>query len=105
MIPFATFRERAVAALECEPPLFDESEMCDDMCKDALVCWGSDGSGQRGSGGMAAGVPWDVRSWEPKPWFLKKYWFLVGDWDDEMWSSARWWHAMRNETLDVGRGE
>ena len=88
-----------------DPPLFDEEEMCDDMCQNALVCWGGQGSSGRGSGGMGAGVPWDSRSWEPQPWFLKKYWFLVGDWDDEMWTAARWWHAMRNEPLDAGRGE
>lgn len=83
--------------MQHDPPLFDEEELCDDFSKGALVCWGS----QQNSLGMEAGVPWDVRSWEPQVWFLRKYWFLVGDWDDEMWKSARWWHDMRGEILSV----
>ena len=89
-----------MAAISCDPPMLDEGEMCDDLCRNGLVCWGSyAGDGQQRD--MTVSVPWDARSWEPKPWFLKKYWFLVGGWDDEMWSAARWWHAMRNEKLTV----
>lgn len=75
--------------------MFDEDELCTDLVKGALICWGS----QQNSFGMEAGVPWDVRSWEPKVWFLRKYWYLVGDWDDEMWKSARLWHEVRGETI------
>ncbi|KAH8894608.1 hypothetical protein GQ53DRAFT_804822 [Thozetella sp. PMI_491] len=99
IIPFKTFRERCMAAISSTPPMIDEWEMCDDLFKEALICWGSRGSEERG--GMSAAVPWDARSWEPSLWFLKKYWFLVGGWDDEMWTAARWWHAMRDEELDV----
>lgn len=117
VIPFRIFRERAMAAISCDPPMFEEDELCQDFCEDALACWGSDsaagGVGSGGAGGsawpggcggrpdMAAGVPWDARSWEPRIWFLKKYWFLVGGWDDEMWRAARWWHAMRDEKISV----
>jgi len=68
-----------------------------DLLREAMVCWGSQGNPQ----GMDAALPWDVRSWEPRVWFLKKYWFLVGGWDDEMWSSARWWHSIRGEKIDA----
>ncbi|KAJ3545055.1 hypothetical protein NM208_g2703 [Fusarium decemcellulare] len=67
VIPFALFRERAVAALTADPPLFDEEEMCSDMNGEGLVCWGGVAGGNNDRiGGMAAEVPWDVRSWEPK---------------------------------------
>lgn len=97
VLPFPSFRQRALVALAQDPPLFDEDEMCFDLTiRNGLVVWGSRGNDDRG---MEAGRPWDMRSWEPQPWFLRKYWFLVGGWDDDMWKAARWWHAMRNERI------
>ncbi|ROV99965.1 hypothetical protein VMCG_06239 [Cytospora schulzeri] len=96
IIPFPSFRERALEALTCDPPLFDEDELCYDICnREGLVVWGSQGNDQ----GMDACRPWDMRSWEPKPWFLRKYHFLAGGWEDEMWRTARWWHTMRSERI------
>lgn len=96
VIPFPSFRDKALKALTCDPPLFDEDEMCMDMTSEGgLVVWGS----QDNSQGMEACRSWDMRCWEPKPWFLRKYWYLAGGWDDEMWRAARWWHALRNERL------
>lgn len=99
VIPFPSFRERALKAIAHDPPLLDEDELCCDICsREGLIVWGSQGNDR----GMEAGRPWDMRSWEPKPWFLRKYDFLVGGWDDEMWRAARWWHMMRNERISVG---
>ncbi|KAL2820312.1 hypothetical protein BJX63DRAFT_428146 [Aspergillus granulosus] len=110
VIPFPSFRHRMMAAVTADPPLIDEDEMCADMNAEAFICWGGMGRvhGTRTTGGsweaegygdMAAEVPWDMRSWEPQVWFLRKYWFLVGGWDDEMWRNARWWAALRGETI------
>lgn len=99
VIPFPSFRERALKAIAHDPPLFDEDELCCDICsREGLIVWGSQGNNQ----GMEACRPWDMRSWEPKPWFLRKYHFLAGGWDDEMWRAARWWHMMRNERIPAG---
>lgn len=99
VIPFPSFRERALKALAHDPPLFDEDELCIDICnREGLVVWGSQGNDQ----GMEACRPWDMRSWEPKTWFLRKYHFLTGGWEDEMWRSARWWHMMRGERIAGG---
>ncbi|CAN8099126.1 unnamed protein product [Discula destructiva] len=96
VLPFPSFREKALKALSRDPPLFDEDELCIDLTVNSgLVVWGSQGNNQ----GMDAGRSWDMRSWEPKPWFLRKYWFLCGGWEDEMWKAARWWHSMRNERI------
>ncbi|KAK7745285.1 hypothetical protein SLS53_002780 [Cytospora paraplurivora] len=96
VIPFPSFRERALKALARDPLLLDEEELCYDITnREGLVVWGSQGNDQ----GMDACRPWDMRSWEPKPWFLRKYHFLTGGWDDEMWKAARWWHSMRNERI------
>lgn len=96
LIPFASFRQRAVDALSADPPLIDWKQMCADIGAAGMICWGGAGGE---STSIAFEMPWDARSWEPKVWFLKKYWFLVGGWEDEMWSSARWWAAMRNEVI------
>ncbi|CAK7267245.1 hypothetical protein SEPCBS119000_002448 [Sporothrix epigloea] len=93
--------------------VLDEDELCYDMnVADGLVCWGSQvgnagaslsAQAKRGSDSardMRSCQPWDMRSWEPQVWFLKKYWFLVGGWDDEMWRNCRWWHSMRGDDLD-----
>lgn len=79
VMPFPLFRSKALQALMCDPPLFDEDELCVDITDNAgLVIWGSQGNDQ----GMEACRPWDMRSWEPKPWFLRKYWYLCGGWED-----------------------
>ncbi|CAH0045512.1 unnamed protein product [Clonostachys solani] len=97
IIPFREFRERAVAALACDPPLFCEEMMCKDMDAEGLVCWGGSPADQESTAnrGMEMEVPWDPRSWEPKEWFLQKYWFLVGGEDGEMRTSARLWAQRR----------
>ncbi|CAH0032510.1 unnamed protein product [Clonostachys rhizophaga] len=97
IIPFREFRERAVTALACDPPLFCEEMMCHDMDAEGLVCWGGSPADQEGTArrGMEMEVPWDPRSWEPKGWFLQKYWFLVGGEDGEMHTSARLWAHRR----------
>jgi hypothetical protein len=94
VLPFPKFRELTLMAASHDPPFINEEELCMDLMNDGLVCWGS----QTGGGGIDC-TPWDSRSWEPQPWFLAKYWFLVGGQDDEMWSSTKWWHRMRGEKI------
>lgn len=96
LLPFPSFRQRALQALAQDPPLFDEDELCVDIStNNGLVVWGALGNNK----GMEACRSWDMRSWEPQSWFLRKYWFLVGGWEDDMWKAARWWHAVRNERI------
>jgi hypothetical protein len=95
VLPWASFRQKALEAIRQEPPLLDEDELCRDICTGGLICWGA----QQNSMGMEAGVPWDMRSWEAAVWFMNKYSFLVGDWNGEMWRGVRWWHNVRGERL------
>lgn len=100
-LPFPTFRQRALAALSTDPPLLNEDDLCIDlMLKDGLVCWGS-----IGGDGMDRGSPWESRSWEAKGWFLRKWWWLVGGEDEEMWSVSRWWASQRGEKVSAGHRE
>ncbi|OCL13810.1 hypothetical protein AOQ84DRAFT_282391, partial [Glonium stellatum] len=97
ILPFPNFRDRVLAATSTDPPLIDEDELCLDFSNDGMVCWGS----TSGNLGMQAGVSWDMRSWEPAIWFLRKYWFLIDGQEDDMWKSARWWHMMRGERMRI----
>jgi hypothetical protein len=97
VIPFKEFRSRLLALVASNSPLLDEDELCDDMVAEGIVCWGSRDNDR----GMEAGMPWDARSWEPRVWFLRKWWFLCGGWDGEMWRMARFWHNVRGDDLDV----
>ncbi|KAH8901839.1 hypothetical protein BR93DRAFT_942002 [Coniochaeta sp. PMI_546] len=96
-LPFPSFRRRALAALSTEPPLLDEDDLCIDlMLNDGLVCWGS-----AGDNGSDYGTPWDSHSWEAKEWFLRKWWWLVGGQDGELYHSSRWWASQRGEKVSL----
>jgi hypothetical protein len=97
VIPFKTFRENLIRALENDTPIIDEGVLCHDILSGGFTCWGAG----RNPHGMGAGVPWDARSWEPSVWFLMKYRQLAGDWDGELWKSARWWHSARGERMQT----
>ncbi|KAJ4323452.1 hypothetical protein N0V84_004324 [Fusarium piperis] len=99
VIPFKSFRDNIIKALLHDPPLLDEDMLCADLLAGGFTCWGS----RRSPLGMNAGVPWDARSWEPSIWFLLKYRQLTGGWDDEMWKSARWWHSVRGERIQMAQ--
>ncbi|CAG7555497.1 unnamed protein product [Fusarium equiseti] len=99
VIPFKSFRENLIRALENEPSNIDEGILCHDILAGGFTCWGSG----RNPHGMGAGVPWDSRSWEPSVWFLMKYRQLAGDWDGELWTSARWWHNARGERIQTAK--
>ena len=93
-IIFPSFRSRAIS-LSAEGQL-DHWSLFTDLIHDGLVCWGS-----VRSDGMENGVAWSMRSWEARPWFLKKWWFLAGGEDDEVYNNSKWWWSMRGEDVDL----
>lgn len=99
-IPFPSFRERAIGMICTNPPMIDEKELFQDLLHDGLVCWASDPT--KASCFETSGAPWDLRSWEAQPWFLKKWWILVGGTQSEIYRQTVWWREMRGETtLDL----
>jgi len=93
-IPFPDFRERLVNMIAADPQL--EYDFCEDLEKDGLICWGSALDSQ--INGVGSGAPWDMRSWEAQPWFIKKWWLLVGGPEGDMYKQSRWWCEMRGES-------
>ncbi|OAX79572.1 hypothetical protein ACJ72_06109 [Emergomyces africanus] len=96
ILPFPTLRNNLIT---CQGE-FDEDEFFYDMLI-GLVCWGNGGIGKRdrqvSTGFASTGTPWDVRSWEAKVWFLKKYWALLGGEDGELVRQSGWWRSIRGD--------
>lgn len=98
ILPFPTLRKNVIIHQE----ELDEDELFSDIFT-GLVCWGGAGIGKRdlenNTGYASTGTPWDVRSWEAKAWFLKKYWALLGGEDGELVRQSEWWRSIRGEDM------
>ena len=102
VLPFPTLRKNLITHQE----RIDEDGFFHDVLT-GLVCWGGAGIGrkdrQNATGDASTGTPWDVRSWEAKVWFLKKYWNLLGGEDGELVRQSEWWRSMRgDDTVEIG---
>ncbi|KAL8650557.1 MAG: hypothetical protein Q9210_003749 [Variospora velana] len=105
ILPFPMLRKNLIMHQE----EIDEDGFFHDMLT-GLMCWGGAGIGRRNrqefTGYASTGTPWDVRSWEAKEWFLKKYWALVGGDDGELVRQSEWWRSMRGEDpLCIGNSQ
>ncbi|KAL2012426.1 hypothetical protein VTN00DRAFT_5144 [Thermoascus crustaceus] len=96
-LPFPVFRERAINLICTNPSMIDERELVQDLLNNGLICWTPDQNGSNAAG--VTGAPWDFRSWEAQPWFLRKWWILVGGTEGEMYLQTVWWRGMRGESI------
>ncbi|OIW22863.1 hypothetical protein CONLIGDRAFT_586585 [Coniochaeta ligniaria NRRL 30616] len=93
LIPFPALRSRAITLAAAMPHAFSMTELKKDVyVHGALVCW-------VGGRGIGSGQPWDTRSWEAAPWFLRKWMLLLDGVDGEMWKSSTWWQEARREQV------
>ena len=119
-IVFPKFRSAAIA-LSARGEL-DHCSLFLDIMHDGLICWGNECASASTGRDMRDGVAWSKRSWEARPWFLRKWaWLLaidptiegiglargdgvVVDEDehdiDGMFEGSRWWRMMRGEEFD-----
>ncbi|KAK8051175.1 hypothetical protein PG993_002560 [Apiospora rasikravindrae] len=95
-LPFPTLRRNLLlhrAHVDPEQLQFDVIE--------GLVCWGGAGISRRdggdSTGRASTGTPWDVRSWEAKECFLRKYWAMLGGEEGELVRQSEWWRDIRGE--------
>lgn len=93
VFPFPGFREKVIEA--GSKGLLNEIEFCADLGRSALMCWGS-GQGKHG------GEPWNPRSWEAQPWFIKKWEDLI---DDELRECSKFWSDLRNGGREGPEGQ
>ncbi|EHK16206.1 uncharacterized protein TRIVIDRAFT_127331, partial [Trichoderma virens Gv29-8] len=96
ILPFPTLRRNLII----HQNEIDEDEFLNDTLT-GLVCWGGAGTTKRDpdsvTGHAVTGNLWDVRSWEAKVWFLKKYWWLLGGEEGELVRQSEWWQSVRGE--------
>ncbi|WKT54455.1 hypothetical protein QSH57_005039 [Fusarium oxysporum f. sp. vasinfectum] len=92
LIPWPSFRSNVIRLSSINPPLIDEDDLCLDMLSGGLRCWGSRMGSMHGRG---HGAPWDSRSWEAMPWFLKKWKILISGEDDYISRTSAWWRCLQ----------
>ncbi|PVH93591.1 hypothetical protein DM02DRAFT_603799 [Periconia macrospinosa] len=85
-IPFPWIRERIITLSALEPPPFQWHELKADILRGGMVCWRSRAREE--------GVPWDRRSWEVRPWFGRKWGWLIEE-QGRVEQQSRWWRAMQ----------
>ncbi len=104
ILPFPTLRRNLIM----HQKEIDEDEFLNDTLT-GLVCWGGAGTVKRDpdnvTGHAATGTPWDMRSWEAKVWFLKKYWRLLGEEEGELVRQSEWWRSVRGEEARIDLDE
>ncbi|ROW10954.1 hypothetical protein VMCG_00857 [Cytospora schulzeri] len=99
VLPFPTFRKNIIRSQH----MIDDDDLFHDLM-DGVMCWGGAGIGRMdrdcSTGHASTGTPWDSRSWEAKPWFLRKYWDLLGGEEGELVRQSEWWRNIRGDESD-----
>ena len=63
-----------------------------DIIRGGLVCRHDRSKIELGNGN---GQPWDMRSWEAAPWFVKKWKILIDGEEGETRKQSSWWKRVR----------
>ena len=93
-IIFPNFRSRAIE-LSSRGEL-DHCSLFLDLMHGGMICRGSQYPSADYGRSYGDAVPWSRQSWEARPWFIKKWSFLVGEGNpDNMESISQWWSTMR----------
>ncbi|KAK9236457.1 hypothetical protein V1525DRAFT_406896 [Lipomyces kononenkoae] len=94
ILPFPSMRSQVISFASASPPMVDIVDLKLDIIQDGLICWHADRTGKNGN-------PADMRSWEAAPWFLRKWWTLLGEKEGEAWEQTKWWREFRGEEVDI----
>ncbi|RBQ78719.1 hypothetical protein FVER14953_21437 [Fusarium verticillioides] len=94
LIPIPFLRERAIMLSAAMPHAFNNWELKLDIYeRGGLTIWRL--KGERDSGRNTY-PPWDMKSWEAAPWFLKKWCVLMGREYDKMNEQSIGWQVVRD---------
>ncbi|KAH7191065.1 hypothetical protein BKA60DRAFT_471822 [Fusarium oxysporum] len=97
LIPLPFLRERAIMLSAAMPHLFNNWELKLDIYdKGGLTIWKL--KHERGLNGRDSYPPWDMKSWEAAPWFLKKWCMLMGKEYDKLYNQSIGWQVVRDMT-------
>lgn len=96
LLPFPTLRKNLI--LQKQP--INKDQFLQDFAI-GMSCWGGAGLGKRDRESLQrctpTETPWDARNWEAEPWFLKTYWYLLGEEQGEVVKQSEWWRSIRGE--------
>ncbi|KAF5600638.1 hypothetical protein FPANT_2232 [Fusarium pseudoanthophilum] len=101
LIPIPFLRERAIMLSAAMPHAFNNWELKLDIYeRGGLTIWRLKGESMRDTY-----PPWDMKSWEAAPWFLKKWCMLMGREYDKMNEQSIGWQVVRDmiSSRDVQR--
>ncbi|KAF4993235.1 hypothetical protein FGRMN_6599 [Fusarium graminum] len=98
LIPLPFLRERAIMLSAAMPHLFNNWELKVDVYeRGGLTIWRLNSSKQgRGANARDSYPPWDMKSWEAAPWFLKKWSMLMGGDSEELFNQSIGWQVIRD---------
>ncbi|RSL46769.1 hypothetical protein CEP54_013708 [Fusarium duplospermum] len=102
LIPIPFLRERAILLSAAMPDKFNSWELKFDIYgRGGLTIWQrSQSATERRSN--ATYQPWDMKSWEAAPWFLKKWTMIIGDEESELYKQSIGWQLIRDLILSQG---
>ncbi|KAF5253513.1 hypothetical protein FANTH_1584 [Fusarium anthophilum] len=95
LIPIPFLRERAIMLSAAMPHAFNNWELKLDIYeRGGLTIWRL--NREKGESLRDAYPPWDMKSWEAAPWFLKKWCMLMGREYDKMHNQSIGWQVVRD---------
>ncbi|KAF5703349.1 hypothetical protein FMUND_13048 [Fusarium mundagurra] len=104
LIPIPFLRERAIMLSAAMPHAFNNWELKLDIYeRGGLTIWRL--KHEQGESVRDAYPPWDMKSWEAAPWFMKKWCMLMGREYDKMNEQSIGWQVVRDmiSSRDVQR--
>ncbi|KAH7169363.1 hypothetical protein DER46DRAFT_645781 [Fusarium sp. MPI-SDFR-AT-0072] len=95
LIPLPFLRERAIMLSAAMPHVFNNWELKLDIYeRGGLTIWRL--KHEKGESVSDSYPPWDMKSWEAAPWFLKKWCMLMGREYDKMHNQSIGWQVVRD---------
>ncbi|KAJ3528235.1 hypothetical protein NM208_g5203 [Fusarium decemcellulare] len=95
LIPLPFLRERAIMLSAAMPHIFNTWELkLDIYVHGGLTIWREGQSKKRRN--STSYQPWDMKSWEASPWFLKKWAMVIGGEDSEFHKQSIGWQVVRD---------
>ncbi|KAF5708296.1 hypothetical protein FGLOB1_6511 [Fusarium globosum] len=95
LIPIPFLRERAIMLSAAMPHVFNNWELKLDIYeRGGLTIWRL--KHEKGESVRDTYPPWDMKSWEAAPWFMKKWCMLMGREYDKMRNQSVGWQVVRD---------
>ncbi|KAI1027703.1 hypothetical protein LB504_011703 [Fusarium proliferatum] len=95
LIPIPFLRERAIMLAAAMPHAFNNWELKLDIYeRGGLTIWRL--KHEKGESVRDTYPPWDMKSWEAAPWFMKKWCMLMGREYDKMCNQSVGWQVVRD---------